>query len=168
MTDSKKQSACTVSIQIQTEPFPIDRAKIRRAVQRILRQFSVRNAWTEIAVTDDALMRKLHKDYFGDAETTDVISFDLSGRDQCPRCFQILVNAEQAARQADQRGHSPQAELMLYIVHGLLHQLGFDDTDAEQAAKMHHAEDQILNQLGFGTVYAAPVKPAKTRRKKRE
>lgn len=168
MTDPKKQSACTVSVQIQTEPFLIDRANIRRAVQRILRQFGIRNACTEIAVTDDALMRKLHKDYFGDDETTDVISFDLSGEGQSRRCFQILVNAEQAARQADQRRHSPQAELMLYIVHGLLHQMGFDDADAEQAAKMHRTEDQILNQLGFGTVYAAPLKPAKTRRKKRE
>lgn len=168
MTDTKKQSACIVSIQIQTEPFPIDRAKIRRAVRRILHQFGVPSAWVEIAVVDDAVMRKLHKDYFGDAETTDVISFDLSSEGQSRRCFQILVNAELAARQADRRGHSPQAELMLYIVHGLLHQLGFDDADDEQAAKMHQTEDYLLKQLGFGIVYAAPVKPIKNQEKKRE
>ncbi len=45
------------------------------------------------------------------------------------------------------------AELALYVTHGLLHQLGFDDATPEQAQKMHQAEDEILQHMGFGVVY---------------
>ena len=60
-----------------------------------------------------------------------------------------------AHRQARLRGHNAQAELALYILHGLLHNLGFDDVTAAKAAKMHKAEDDILKKFGFGVVYAA-------------
>ncbi len=58
-----------------------------------------------------------------------------------------------ALRQADLRGHSSQAELALYITHGLLHNLGFDDSTEDKAKKMHDMEDKILQQLGYGLVY---------------
>jgi probable rRNA maturation factor len=64
-----------------------------------------------------------------------------------------VVNAEMANRQAAKRGHSPEAELALYITHGLLHNLGFDDLSSEDAKKMHETEDAMLQQLGFGIIY---------------
>ena len=84
---------------------------------------------------------------------TDVISFDLSDADDDCRTFDIVVNADQASRQANERQHSKQAELALYITHGMLHNLGFDDLNPEQAKKMHETEDKILQQHGFGLVY---------------
>jgi probable rRNA maturation factor len=58
-----------------------------------------------------------------------------------------------AVKQANMRGHSSEAELALYITHGLLHNFGFDDSTQKQAEKMHNIEDQILQQLGYGPVY---------------
>ena len=58
-----------------------------------------------------------------------------------------------AVRQANLRGHASQAELALYITHGLLHNLGFDDSTDSKARKMHDTEDNILQQLGYGFVY---------------
>ena len=81
------------------------------------------------------------------------MSFDLSENDQPEKSFELLVNGEKALEEANVRGHSSQAELALYITHGLLHQLGFDDSDKEQAKKMHDTEDEILQQQGFGLVY---------------
>ncbi len=43
--------------------------------------------------------------------------------------------------------------MALYITHGLLHNLGFDDADPEQARRMHAAEDEILQDFGYGLVY---------------
>ena len=37
--------------------------------------------------------------------------------------------------------------------HGLLHQLGFDDLQPEQARRMHREEDAILQDAGYGKVY---------------
>ena len=43
------------------------------------------------------------------------------------RIFDLIVNGELAAREAARRGHGAEAELALYITHGLLHNLGFND-----------------------------------------
>lgn len=92
---------------------------------------------------------------------TDCLSFDLSDGDeeepqadnQMSRMLELIVNGQMAARQAQRRGHSSEAELALYITHGLLHNFGFDDATPSQARTMHEAEDEILHQLGYGSVY---------------
>jgi rRNA maturation RNase YbeY len=73
------------------------------------------------------------------------------------KSFDIIVNAQKAVSEAKKRGHSPQAELALYITHGLLHNLGFDDLTAKKAKLMHRLEDEILQQQGFGRVYEKEV-----------
>jgi probable rRNA maturation factor len=69
------------------------------------------------------------------------------------KSFELVFNAEMAVKEANLRGHSSEAELALYITHGLLHNLGFDDSTQSQAEKMHNIEDEILQQLGYGPVY---------------
>ena len=65
---------------------------------------------------------------------TDVLSFDLSEiRLPNPKSeirnldAQIVVSADAARRRAGALGHSILAELGLYVAHGLLHLLGYDD-----------------------------------------
>jgi probable rRNA maturation factor len=114
-----------------------------------------------IAVVDDIQIRELNGRFLNRKKTTDCLSFDLSnGNEMEPnaekptsRMLELVVNGEMAARQAALRGHSSEAELALYITHGLLHNLGFDDATPSQARKMHDAEDEILQQLGYGSVY---------------
>jgi len=108
-----------------------------------------------IAIVDDAKIRKVNKQFLNRKSTADCLSFDLSDNDTegAPKSFELVVNAEVAVKEANLRGHSSEAELALYITHGLLHHLGFDDSEPEQAKKMHRTEDEILQQLGYGPVY---------------
>ncbi len=66
---------------------------------------------------------------------------------------EIVVSADTAAREARGRGHSFEAELALYAVHGTLHLLGYDDDNEQAAARMHELEDEILGAIGVGAVY---------------
>jgi probable rRNA maturation factor len=59
-----------------------------------------------------------------------------------------------AQRQARLRGVRPEVELLLYVVHGVLHLLGYDDLRKAAAMRMHAKEDEMLGQMGYGTVYA--------------
>ncbi len=158
MSPSENHSEYDVRISVDTDAFPVDQANLYALIQHTLEQFGLRQAAVDVAVVDDAAMTDLHTQYFDSAETTDVISFDLSDERQQARCFEIIVNARQALRQARQRGHSPQAELALYLVHGLLHQLGYDDQTEQQARRMHRMEDQILRHSGCGSVYYSEPK----------
>jgi len=108
-----------------------------------------------IAIVDDTEIRKLNRKFLNRRANTDCLSFDLSDTQSpgSPKTFELVVNGQMAIRQANLRGHSPQAELALYITHGLLHNLGFDDSSDSKAKKMHEMEDKILQQLGFGLVY---------------
>jgi probable rRNA maturation factor len=153
MSAARNNPEYDIRITVEIKPFPIDPARLRTLVRKVLRQFEIPAACADIAVVDDSAIRQMHARYLGRPKITDVISFDLSEDPRGCRCFQILVNAQEAARQAARRGHLPQAELALYIVHGLLHNLGFDDAAPAQARRMHRMEDRLLEQVGCGAVY---------------
>lgn len=129
-----------------------DAVRLEGLVRRVCRKCDCTSAEVSIAVVGDDEMRLANRHFLHRAGTTDVISFDLS--EGHARDIEMLVNAEEAMRQAGRRGHSVDAEVALYVVHGLLHQLGFDDTDAKEARRMHAAEDALLRESGFGVVYA--------------
>jgi probable rRNA maturation factor len=56
---------------------------------------------------------------------------------------------EIARDQAVRRGHDVQAELALYVIHGLLHLCGYDDHSNEEAGRMRARERHYLAALGL-------------------
>ncbi len=100
--------------------------------------------------------KEINKQFLNRNCTTDCLSFDLSDDDtNAPKSFELVVNAEMAVKEAKSRDHSSEAELALYITHGLLHNLGFDDSSKDRLRKMRDTEDEILKQQGYGLVYSS-------------
>lgn len=153
-----KQTNIEIDISNPSGIRGIARQPLRRLVHSVCSQFAAASAIIQITLVDDAMMRKIHRDFFGTSKTTDVISFDLSDRLEKQKRFDIVINVRQAQRQAALRGHGMRAELSLYLVHGLLHQFGFDDHTDTDAQTMHAAEDRILMQAGLGAVFRKPIK----------
>jgi probable rRNA maturation factor len=60
-----------------------------------------------------------------------------------------------AKAQAEQRGHDVQAELILYVIHGLLHLCGFDDKTESSAQEMRMRERHYLQRLGLPDIAPA-------------
>ena len=133
----------------------VNTPKLRKLVREVCKRFEVRRATVSIGIVGDAEISQLNTRFLGHEGTTDCLSFDLSdeANPEALRVFDLIVNGELAAREAARRGHDTQAELALYVTHGLLHNLGFDDASVEQARKMHRTEDEILQHLGYGLVY---------------
>jgi len=133
--------------------------KIEKLVRAVCNRFKLSNATVSIAIVDDTQMRRLNTQFTNRKSTTDCLSFDLSDDENRKskivnrKLFELVVNGELARKEADLRGHSCEAELALYITHGLLHNLGFDHSTQNQAKKMHNTEDEILQQFGYGSVY---------------
>lgn len=150
---SRTNSLISVRLVPEITCDDINITSLERLAGRVCRQFKIRRAEVAAALVDDKTMQKLHRKFLGKAKITDVMSFDLSDPLEKTKIFDIIINVEQARRQAVRRGHSVQAETALYLVHGLLHQLGFDDRDVNQARRMHQQEDKILTKAGLGTVY---------------
>lgn len=128
-----------------------------------------------VRVVDDAEMSAAHLEFCDVPGTTDVLTFDLTdpegspvvgpaarvgvdGRVEVLRRYpvdaDVLVCLDEARRQASARGHDERRELLLYVVHAMLHCLGFDDHEESDAGAMHAMEDAVLSAIGVGPVYA--------------
>lgn len=108
-----------------------------------------------IAIVGDRKMARLHEGFMGIAGPTDVLTFELQ-HDNRGRVTagEVVVNAQEAARQARAHGVQLEDELLLYALHGLLHLSGYNDTTKSAYTKMHRTEDRILTKLGVGRVFA--------------
>ena len=143
----------SVEITCDIAELKADAERLKALARSVCRRFGLKNAQVGIAVVGDDTIRKLNEQFLNKLQKTDVISFDLSDDADEARCFELVVNADEAARQSKAQKHSLQAELALYITHGLLHNLGFDDDTAEDSDEMHRTEDDILQDAGFGKVF---------------
>lgn len=131
----------------------IDLQRLEKLLHAVCTEFNVLHVHIQISIVDDAQMIEVHQQFLNQGTTTDVMSFDLSDEYEDEQNFQIVVNLDMARRQAQKRGHSALSELALYMTHGLLHQLGYDDHDPKEAQKMHQKEDAVLQSHGFGVIY---------------
>ena len=118
----------------------------------------VERAHLSIAVVNDVRMMQLHHHYSGELGTTDVLTFDLHDQPGDARELEgeIIVCLDEALRQAQAHGHRPEDEALLYVVHGMLHLLGYDDHSPAEAQRMHAREDEVLTRIGVGPVYSVP------------
>ncbi len=98
-------------------------------------------AAVEVALLGEAEHTRLHAELMDAPEATDVMA--LSYRD-ADLWGEILVNADCARREAAARGARARDEALLYVAHGALHLLGFDDRDAAARAAMRAAEARTL------------------------
>lgn len=121
----------------------LPRAWLRSVVAAALAHGGRPDLPVSLLLTDDAGIARLHQQFLGDRRATDVIAFDLGdGAD-------VVVSKQTAARVARQRGHGLEAEIALYVVHGLLHVCGHDDHRKRDRARMRAAERVVLAQLGL-------------------
>jgi len=95
----------------------------------------------------------LNETFLKHAGSTDVISFNYSesphraSRSPALLHGEIFICVDEAVRQSKKFRTSWQNELTRYIVHGILHLLGYDYSNASQRRKMKREEDRVLRQL---------------------
>jgi probable rRNA maturation factor len=73
---------------------------------------------------------------------------------------EVVACVPVARREAARRDIPVEHELLLYIIHGILHLSGFDDRTDRACRSMHRAEDRILRRLGIGPVFGSKLRPA--------
>ena len=69
----------------------------------------------------------------------------------------MIASAETAAEVAAQFGWTVDDELLLYVVHGTLHLVGYDDSDSESLAEMRAQERRYLGRFGLAPQYEAAI-----------
>ena len=132
----------------------VDEPALVEATRCVLTLHEVPAATISVAVVDDAEIHQLNRQYLDHDYPTDVLSFRLSEESE-PLDGEVIVSAETAERVAAEHNWAAASELLLYLVHGLLHLIGYDDHQEGERQKMDRKQRAILAELGH-TVPADP------------
>lgn len=135
-----------VSIANQQEALPLDYALIRRAVRTVLMGEGCRKAKISLAFVTDPTIHALNKRFLDHDYPTDCLTFPLEhGKGGLEG--EVVISADTAIRQGAEYDNDPQQELLLYVVHGILHLMDYDDQNDAAERAMRAREQHYLKQL---------------------
>ena len=104
-------------------------------------------------LVDDAAITVLNRDYLGRDRPTNVISFPMQEgpyNEVSPNLLgDVVISVETVTREAQEHGYTPEEMLDFYLIHGILHLVGYDhEEDAEEAARMEARTKELWEALG--------------------
>ena len=97
-------------------------------------------------LVDDEKIRKINQQFLKIDRPTDVIAFALDERDE-DEWGEVYISLDRAREQAQSFKTSWKEELTRYVIHGILHLLGYDDTEEEMRSVMRNREDHYLTSI---------------------
>jgi probable rRNA maturation factor len=141
-----------ISIATPQEIVAVDRARMREVARAVLSGEDVADYEISLAFVDNPTIHRLNKQFLDHDEPTDVLSFPLSDPSAKKLTGELVVGVEVARDQAAERGHDLQAELSLYVIHGLLHLCGYDDKSTATEREMRDRERHYLAALDLPNI----------------
>ena len=128
----------------------------RRWVAAALRGAKFRKpAELAIRIVDTDEARALNNDYRGKDYATNVLSFpaELPPELKLPLLGDLAICAPVVLREASEQGKSPKDHWAHLTVHGVLHLLGYDHIEENEAEAMEALETSVLAGLGIADPY---------------
>ena len=144
------QMQIDISTQAISDCDPLERfsQEVSSAVLQYLEQL---DAELSIVLCDDATIHPLNRDYRGKDKPTDVLSFAQREGEfsflEDNLLGDVIISIETTRRQANERDHCVETELRVLLVHGILHLLGYDHIEDDEAEIMEAKEREILSVL---------------------
>ena len=165
-TAGAKGRAWTIHLTVESRKLAIPTPWIKKLLKQVLAHVESDIAIPEVceihlALTDDARIRVLNREYRKKDKATDVLSFpqfnprEISGRSKKkveapgPYLGDLVISTETTLKQAKEFGVTKRAELMRLVVHGVLHLCGYDHekVPAAEAQRMRRRERYIRSKL---------------------
>lgn len=134
----------------------LSESDIRKVTLTIANDYDWTIGEVSIAIVDDPTIHRLNVEYLQHDYATDVLSFVLDANSKTGFLSgEIIVSADTAAREAREHSVDAKDELMLYIIHGMLHLVGLDDKEESKRNQMRAAEWHYTDK--FGIEYSPPT-----------
>lgn len=150
---------------------PLYPTRIRKLISDILKGERVKESGCiNICFVNNALIKKFNIKFLKNSSSTDVLAFNLSQREnnkirlenhgltlgshpayggagrQSQLLADIMISTETAITHARKFKTTPNYELMLYVAHGILHILGYDDNNNTGAKLMRKKEAAYVHR----------------------
>ena len=133
---------------------PVNLPLLRRIARVLLEEWLALERYElGVRLVGSAEMIRLNRQFLNHEGSTDVITFDyLSPASRSPRRAariegEILICVDDAVAQAPRFHSTWQSELVRYLVHGVLHLLGYEDSNPAARRLMKGEENRLLRAL---------------------
>ncbi len=136
-----------IAIANEQQTLAVDAPRWKQMIAAIVGDTELTSAEISVAVVDDATIHRLNREFLEHDYPTDVLSFVLDCDGEHLE-GEIIVSADTAESQAPKFDWPAEDELLLYVIHGTLHLVGYDDKQTESRARMRQAEAHYLKLLG--------------------
>lgn len=138
------------NVYTETKNTIFTKEEIREFIDKIMQELEQEGLVSVHRIKDEK-MKKLNSEYRDKDETTDVLSFamneGLEVKQKQKDLGDIFISIPQIKKQAQQRDINEKEELKRMLVHGVLHLLGYDHKEEEEAEKMFSQQEELIKKL---------------------
>jgi probable rRNA maturation factor len=136
----------------------VDGGLVKKIARQVFKAEEVNPPYeVSLVFTDSETVQRLNRDYRGVDEPTDVLAFYMLPQKEADSSFalppdgvtrlgEVIISYPQAVAQAKDQGHSPEREMALLVIHGILHLLGYDHEEPGEESKMRERERELLEK----------------------
>jgi probable rRNA maturation factor len=137
-----------IIIENLQDKIPINSKKIKEVVIGVLALERIRKKGEiTLCFVDDKRIRRLNLKYLDKNSPTDVLAFDIASPKDSNIFADIVISTDRAIANAKSFRTAAMYELYLYVIHGLLHLLGYDDKNKKDILIMQKREESLLRSL---------------------
>jgi probable rRNA maturation factor len=117
-----------------------------------------------LVITNNKMIQMLNKIYRNKDEPTDVLAFSMDpiqnqkkdnliygiAPDGISHLGELIISYPEAIAQAENKGHDIKSELLILMIHGILHLFGYDHEESnKEARRMKNKEQMVLKELSI-------------------
>lgn len=140
-----------IEIQNDQNVCEVDSERLKNHAEKFLRSLGRLDAELSVLLVDDPTIQNLNRQHRSIDSATDVLSFPQMEGDEfiSHMLGDVVISVETAKRQATEHHFSLEQELVLLLLHGLLHLLGYDHERSPQDEKLMKKKTWELFALVF-------------------
>ncbi len=142
-----------IAIYNSQKDLSIDKGSVRLIALTLLKHLNIETDELIIHFVSAKKMSQVHAEHFNDPSSTDCMSFPLDPPHSSPShtlphvLGEIFACPQVAIESAEKHKWTAYDELTLYVIHGLLHLIGYDDLLPADRRKMRRKEKDCLKHL---------------------
>jgi probable rRNA maturation factor len=123
---------------------------MKKGVLFLLKELGIATDELSLYFVTERHICKIHEEFFNDPSLTDCMTFPLDppGQQVDPHILgEAFICPKTALKVAKRLGQCPQKELYRYVIHCLLHLIGYTDATPKERSKMKRKERECLKKL---------------------
>jgi probable rRNA maturation factor len=125
--------------------------KIKRTAQAILNALDCPDGELSILLVDNQQIETLNRDYLNREGPTNVIAFPMREGQFAnlnPHLLgDVVISVETAHKEAEESKISLENRFRQLLAHGILHLLGYNHVETEEAQRMETKTNELLNRI---------------------